>query len=494
MTVQDQSGVTERRRLALKRTDLLKQAALIGGQWRSADATIEVRNPATGRLLGEVPDLSEAGASDAVAAAETALPAWSRMTAKARGDILRRWAELILAHQEDLARLMTAEQGKPLAEARGEVAYSAAFFEWFAEEGRRAYGEIVPANQEGRKIVVSREPVGVVAAITPWNFPSAMIARKAAPALAAGCAFVCKPSELTPFSALAMAALGQEAGLPDGVFSVVTGRPGPIGEVFTGDQRVAKFTFTGSTAVGAMLAARCMATVKRVSLELGGNAPFLVFDDADIEAAVEGAVLSKFRNAGQTCVCANRFLVQDRVADAFAEALQSRASRLVVGDGLEGPTDQGPLINEAAVAKVERHLRDALEGGGRLLLGGGRDAPGQTFFAPTVVSEVRSTALINREETFGPLAGIVRFADDAEGLALANAGRAGLAAYLYSRDVSRAWRAADALRYGMVGVNTGIISTEVAPFGGMRESGIGREGSRHGLDEYLEIKATHFAL
>ena len=386
----------ERSRLALKRPDLLREAAYIDGQWREGETTILVSNPANGRPLGRIPDLGTDATLDAVAAAERALPDWKRRTARERGQVLRRWFELLLANQDDLARLMTAEQGKPLDEARGEVAYAGAFFEWFAEEGRRAYGEVIPPHAEGRRLIVTREAVGVVSAITPWNFPAAMITRKVGPALAAGCTVVLKPSELTPFSALALALLGEEAGVPPGVFNVVTGRPEAIGAVLTEDPRIAKFSFTGSTGVGKMLAARCMGTVKRVSLELGGNAPFIVLDDADLDAAVEGAIASKFRNTGQTCVCANRFLVQSGVYDAFAERLAARAKTLTVGDGLEGPTQQGPLIDARAVAKVARHIADARGHGAVALTGGEAHPLGGDFWTPTVLTGVSSAALLNR--------------------------------------------------------------------------------------------------
>ena len=480
--------LAERDRLALKRPDLLREAAWINGAWVTAPAVIAVTNPATGRVLGHVPALGEAETRDAVAAAEAAFPAWAARAAKERAAILRRWFELIIAHRDDLARLMTAEQGKPLAEAQGEVAYAAGFIEWFGEEAKRAYGEVIPGHQADKRIVVLKQPVGVVAAVTPWNFPAAMITRKVGPALAAGCTVVLKPSELTPFSALALALLGAEAGLPAGVFNIVTGPPAPIGGVLTTDPRVAKFTFTGSTAVGKMLAAACMGTVKRVSLELGGNAPFIVFDDADLDAAVEGAIASKFRNTGQTCVCANRLLVQAGVYDDFAARLTKRVKALRVGDGLEGPTDQGPLINDAAVEKVERHIADAMAGGARILTGGARLAEIGTLFQPTVLADVPVEALLNREETFGPVAGLVRFVTEAQALAIANDTRAGLASYVFTRDLSRAWRMGEGLHYGMVGLNTGMISTEVAPFGGVKESGLGREGSHFGLDEYLELK------
>ncbi|WP_397396886.1 NAD-dependent succinate-semialdehyde dehydrogenase [Phenylobacterium sp.] len=473
---------------------MLRQAAWIGGVERDGTTWIPVTNPATGVRLGRVPDLGAGEALEAVAAARDALPAWRGLTAKARSVILRRWYDRVLDARSDLARLLTAEQGKPLAEAEGEIAYAAAFIEWFAEEARRAYGDVIPGHQADRRLLVLKQAVGVVAAVTPWNFPAAMVTRKVAPALAAGCTVVLKPSELTPFTALALARLAAEAGVPDGVFNVVTGAPAPIGEVLTGSPDVAKFTFTGSTAVGKRLAAACMGTVKRVSLELGGNAPFIVFDDADLEAAVEGLMASKFRNTGQTCVCANRIYVQSGVYDAFAEALTARAEALRVGDGLAGPTDQGPLINTAALDKVERHVADALAGGAQVLTGAHR-LPGEgRFYAPTVLSGVRGDALINREETFGPVAGLVRFTTEAEVLSLANATRSGLAAYIFTRDAARTWRMSEGIEAGMVGVNTGLISTEVAPFGGVKESGLGREGSRYGLDEYLETKLVCLAV
>ena len=473
---------------------LLREAAWIGGVERTSGAWIPVTNPATGVCLGQVPDLGAEAALEAVAAARDALPAWRGLTAKARSVILRRWYDRVLDARSDLARLLTAEQGKPLAEAEGEITYAAAFIEWFAEEARRAYGDVIPGHQADRRLLVLKQPVGVVAAVTPWNFPAAMVTRKVAPALAAGCTVVLKPSELTPFTALALARLAAEAGVPNGVFNVVTGAPAPIGEVLTGSPDVAKFTFTGSTAVGKRLAAACMGTVKRVSLELGGNAPFIVFDDADLEAAIEGLMASKFRNTGQTCVCANRVYVQSGVYDAFAQALTARAEALRVGDGLAGPTDQGPLINAAALDKVERHVADALEGGARVLTGAHR-LPGEgRFYAPTVLSGVRGDALINREETFGPVAGLVRFTTETEVLSLANATRSGLAAYVFTRDAARTWRMSEGIEAGMVGVNTGLISTEVAPFGGVKESGLGREGSRYGLDEYLETKLVCLAV
>jgi succinate-semialdehyde dehydrogenase/glutarate-semialdehyde dehydrogenase len=478
----------ERNRLALSRPDLFREAALVGGAWITASDSIEVLNPATGRSLGRVPDLGGEVAMQAVAAAHAALPAWRARAAGERARVLRRWYELIVMNADDLARLLTAEQGKPLAEARGEILYAASFIEWFAEEARRVYGETIPGHEPDKRITVLRQPVGVVAAITPWNFPAAMITRKVGPALAVGCTVVLKPADLTPFSALALGVLGEEAGLPPGAFNIVTGRPAPIGEVLTGDSRVRKFTFTGSTPVGKMLAARCMGTVKRVSLELGGNAPFIVFDDADIDKAVAGAMASKFRNTGQTCVCANRLLVQSGIYAQFAARLGERAAALVVGDGLEGETQQGPLINRAALEKVERHVTDATGKGAKVLIGGARRPGPGNFHAPTVLTEVTREMALFSEETFGPVAGLIRFETEAEAIALANDTTAGLASYLYTRDIGRATRVSEALQYGMVGLNTGMISTAVAPFGGVKESGLGREGSHHGIDDYLDTK------
>lgn len=482
----------ERARLALARPDLLREQAYIAGVWHAAgdDAVIEVTNPATGRVIGTVPDFGRTEADQAVTAAAVSLPAWRARTAADRGRVLRRWYELMLAHADDLARLLTLEQGKPLAEARGEILYAASFIDWFAEEGRRVYGETIPPHRSDVRLLVSRQPIGVVAAITPWNFPAAMITRKAAPALAAGCTMVLKPSELTPFSALALAVLAEEAGVPPGVFNVVTGQAAPIGAVLTGDPRVGKLTFTGSTTVGKQLTAACAPTLKRVSMELGGNAPFIVFDDADLDAAIEGALLSKFRGSGQTCVCANRILVQDSVYDRFAERLTERVRALRLGDGLTGPSDQGPLIDARAVAKVERHIADALAQGARLLTGGQRSSLGGGFFEPTVLADVTQQMLVAREEVFGPVAPLLRFTSEAQAIAIANDTRAGLAAYAYTRDLGRSWRVSEALEYGMVGLNTGLISTEVAPFGGMKESGLGREGSHLGINEYLDVKYT----
>ena len=467
---------------------LMREAAFIGGVWVDAAARIEVHNPADGAVIASVPDLGAQGALAAIDAAERALPRWKGLTAKERSSILRLWNDLIMDHREDLAHLLTAEQGKPLNEARGEVSYAAAFIEWFAEEARRIDGDLLTPHAADKRLFVCKEPIGVVGAVTPWNFPLAMITRKAGPALAAGCTMVLKPSELTPLSALALAWLGDKAGLPAGVFNVVTGAPGPIGDVLTGDARVRKFTFTGSTEVGKMLAAKCMSTVKRVSLELGGNAPLIVFDDADIETAIEGAIASKFRNAGQTCVCANRLLVQSGIHDRFAALLTERVSRLRMGPGLDEETDLGPLINARAVAKAEQHVSDAVAGGGQLLIGGARLERAGSFFSPAVIADVAKDALLCREETFAPVAGLVRFETEAEAISMANSTSSGLASYLFTSDAGRIWRVSEALEFGMVGVNTGAISTEVAPFGGIKESGLGREGSRYGIGEYLDLK------
>jgi len=476
----------------LKLTDssLLRTRARIGGEWRDAagGGTVPVTNPATGALLGTVPDGGAADARAAIEAANAALPAWRARTAKDRAVLLRRLHDLLMAHQEDLARIMTAEQGKPLAEARGEIAYSAGFIEWFGEEAKRVYGDVIPGHARDRRIVVVKQPVGVVAAITPWNFPSAMIARKLGPALAAGCTIVIKPASQTPYSALALAELADRAGIPGGVVNVVTGDARAIGGEMTANPLVRKLTFTGSTATGKVLIAQCAGTVKRVSMELGGNAPFIVFDDADVDAAVAGAIVSKYRNSGQTCVCANRLLVQDGIHDEFARKLAAAVAKLRVGDGLAGEQDQGPLIDAAAVAKVEEHIADALQRGATVLTGGKRHALGGTFFEPTVLAGVSPAMRVAREETFGPLAPIFRFRTEEEAIRLANDTEFGLAAYVYTRDLGRSWRVPEALEYGIVGLNTGLISTEVAPFGGMKESGMGREGSKYGIADYLEIK------
>jgi succinate-semialdehyde dehydrogenase/glutarate-semialdehyde dehydrogenase len=476
--------------LNLNDTDLLRRQAYLEGRWADADdgATMAVHDPATGRLLATVPCLGASETRRAIAAADAAWSAWRRRTAKDRAAVLRRWHDLMLQHTEDLARLMTAEQGKPLAEARAEVAYAASFLEWFAEEGKRVYGETVPSPQADRRIVVLREPVGVCAAITPWNFPLAMITRKVGPALAAGNPIIVKPAEATPLSALALAVLAERAGVPGAVLQVLPGDAPAIGGELTASPVVRKLSFTGSTAVGRRLYAQCAPTVKKLSLELGGNAPFIVFDDADLDAAVEGAIASKYRNAGQTCVCTNRFYVHDAVHDAFAHRLTAAVLRLRVGNGTDAGVTQGPVINETAVRKIEGHVADAVHKGARLLLGGRRHALGGGFFEPTVLADCHAGMAIASEETFGPVAPLFRFRDDAEVIALANATEYGLASYFYSRDHARVWRVAEALEYGMVGVNTGLISNEVAPFGGVKQSGLGREGSHHGIDEYLVTK------
>ncbi len=469
---------------------LWRDKCFVDGEWICADSgeTINVRNPADGSDLGSVPRLGATETRRAIEAANRALPGWRARPAKERGEILKRWHRLMHEHQEVPARLMTSDQGKPLAEARGELMNAAAYLEWFAEEGKRAYGDVIPPPQGDRRIVVVKEPVGVCAAITPWNFPSAMLTRKAAPALAAGCTMVLKPASQTPYSALALAELAERAGVPRGVFSVVTGAPSEIGGELTANPIVRKLSFTGSTETGRTLMAQCADTVKKVSLELGGNAPFIVFDDADIDAAVAGAMTSKYRNAGQTCVCANRILVQEGVYDAFVERLTAAVAGLKVGSGFDPDVTQGPLIDANAVAKVESHTADAVERGARVVSGGNRHALGGSFFEPTVLADVTPQMRVAREETFGPLAPVFRFTDEAEAAEMANATEFGLAAYFYTRDLGRAWRFGEALEYGMVGINTGLVTTEVAPFGGVKASGIGREGSRYGLDEYLEMK------
>ncbi len=476
--------------MQLKDPTLLRERCLLDGAWIAAasGATLAVRNPATGAELGTIPACGKAEAERAVEAAARAFPAWAAATAKARAALLRRWFDLIMANQDDLATLMTAEQGKPLAESKGEIAYAASFIEWFAEEAKRVYGDVIPGHQADKRILVLRQPVGVVAAITPWNFPSAMITRKAGPALAAGCTFICKPATQTPYSALALAELAQRAGIPPGVFNVITGSATDIGGELTSNPRVRKLTFTGSTGVGKKLMAQCAGTMKKVSLELGGNAPFIVFDDADLDAAVQGALASKYRNTGQTCVCANRLLVQSGVYEDFAARLIAAVGKLKVGDGLRGPTDQGPLIDAAALAKVEEHVADALAKGARLALGGRRHALGGSFYEPTVLTGVTPAMLIAREETFGPVAPLFEFDTEAQAIAMANDTEFGLAAYLYTRDLARSWRVSEAIEYGIVGINTGLISTEVAPFGGVKESGIGREGSKYGILDYTELK------
>ncbi|NIC07821.1 NAD-dependent succinate-semialdehyde dehydrogenase [Billgrantia bachuensis] len=469
--------------------DVFIDKAFIDGRWRDAERRFDVTDPATGETLASVPDLTANDARDAVAAAEAAWTAWRRQPAKQRAGLLRAWFDAIMAHQESLARLMTLEQGKPLAESRGEVAYGASFVEFYAEQAKRTAGETLPSHGADKRILVFREPIGVVAAITPWNFPLAMITRKCAPALAAGCPVVIKPAEATPLTALALARLAEQVGFPSGVLNVITAsRPAEIGEVLTTDPRVRKVSFTGSTPVGKRLLAQCAGTVKKASLELGGNAPFIVFDDADLDAAVEGAVASKFRNSGQTCVCTNRLLVQSGIYDAFVEKLAARVGELQVGNGLEDGVVQGPLINAAAVDKVQSHIADALSKGGRLVCGGEPHALGGTFYQPTVIADVTDEMRVAREETFGPLAPVFRFDTDDQAIAMANATEFGLAAYFYARDYRRIWHVMEGLEYGMVAVNEGILSTELAPFGGVKESGLGREGSHHGLDEFTELK------
>jgi succinate-semialdehyde dehydrogenase/glutarate-semialdehyde dehydrogenase len=447
-----------------------------------------VRNPATSAQLGTIPKMGAGETRRAIAAAKRALPAWGARTAKDRAILLRRWFDLITQHEQDLAVLMTAEQGKPLAESKGEIAYAASFIEWFAEEGKRLYGDIIPGHQADKRIMVLRQPVGVVAAITPWNFPAAMITRKAGPALAAGCTMVLKPATQTPFSALALGELAQRAGIPPGVFNVITGSAAAIGGEMTSNPTVRKVTFTGSTEIGKKLIEQCAGTVKKLSLELGGNAPFIVFDDADLDAAVQGAIASKYRNTGQTCVCANRLLVQEGVYEEFARKLAEAVGKLRVGDGLKGATDQGPLIDANAVAKVEEHVADAVAKGAKILTGGKRHALGGTFFEPTILTGVTPQMAVAREETFGPVAPLFKFKTEAEAIAMANDTEFGLAAYVYTRDLARSWRVCEAIEYGIVGLNTGIISTEVAPFGGVKESGSGREGSKYGILDYTELK------
>ncbi|HED2612528.1 TPA: NADP-dependent succinate-semialdehyde dehydrogenase [Citrobacter koseri] len=469
---------------------LFRQQAFIEGQWRDARSgdTIAVTNPANGQPLGSVPKMGAEETREAIDAANRALPAWRALTAKARANILRRWFNLMMEHQDDLARLMTLEQGKPLAEAKGEISYAASFIEWFAEEGKRIYGDTIPGHQADKRLIVIKQPIGVTAAITPWNFPSAMITRKAGPALAAGCTMVLKPASQTPFSALALAELANRAGVPAGVFNVITGSAGAVGNELTSNPRVRKLSFTGSTEIGRQLMEQCAKDIKKVSLELGGNAPFIVFDDADLDNAVEGALASKFRNAGQTCVCANRLYVQDGVYDRFAEKLQQAVSKLHLGDGLQADVTTGPLIDEKAVAKVQEHIADALEKGAKVLCGGKAHALGGNFFQPTILVDVPNNAKVAKEETFGPLAPLFRFKDEADVIAQANDTEFGLAAYFYARDLSRVFRVGEALEYGIVGINTGIISNEVAPFGGIKASGLGREGSKYGIEDYLEIK------
>jgi succinate-semialdehyde dehydrogenase / glutarate-semialdehyde dehydrogenase len=477
--------------MKLRDPQLLRDHAFVGGQWLAAAAHFEVANPASGEVVARVADLGGAETRSAIDAANAAWPAWRALTARQRAEILRRWYGLILANADDLALLMTTEQGKPLAEAKGEVAYAASFVEWFAEEGKRIYGDVIPSPNAGSRLVVLKQPVGVCAAITPWNFPLAMITRKVAPALAAGCPVVIKPAEQTPLSALALAELAQRAEFPAGIFNVVTAsaaHTAAVGAELTANPTVRKLSFTGSSEVGRLLMAQCAPTLKKLSLELGGNAPFIVFDDADVDAAVDGAMASKYRNAGQTCVCANRLLVQEGIYDAFAAKLAERVGGLTVGPGIDSGVNQGPLIDQAALAKVEAIVADAVAKGARVIVGGKRHSRGGTFFEPTVLADVTAAMRCAREEVFGPVAPIFRFRDEAEAIALANATEYGLAGYFFARDISRVWRVAEALEYGIVGVNTGIISNEVAPFGGVKQSGMGREGSRYGIEEFLEIK------
>ncbi|MEE9099614.1 NADP-dependent succinate-semialdehyde dehydrogenase [Pseudomonas sp. QE6] len=476
--------------MQLNDAKLFRQQAYIDGSWVDADngQTIKVNNPATNEIIGTVPKMGAAETRRAIEAADKALPAWRALTAKERANKLRKWFDLMIENQDDLARLMTIEQGKPLAEAKGEIAYAASFLEWFGEEAKRIYGDTIPGHQPDKRIIVIKQPIGVTAAITPWNFPSAMITRKAGPALAAGCTMVLKPASQTPYSALALAELAERAGIPKGVFSVVTGSAGEVGGELTSNPIVRKLTFTGSTEIGRQLMAECAKDIKKVSLELGGNAPFIVFDDADLDAAVEGALISKYRNNGQTCVCANRLYVQDGVYDAFVEKLKVAVAKLNIGNGLEQGITTGPLIDSKAVAKVEEHIADAVSKGAKVLAGGKPHALGGTFFEPTILVDVPKSALVSKDETFGPLAPVFRFKDEAEVIAMSNDTEFGLASYFYARDLARVFRVAEQLEYGMVGINTGLISNEVSPFGGIKASGLGREGSKYGIEDYLEIK------
>jgi len=477
----------------LRDTSLFVQRSLVGGEWIEAGSSIPVMNPASGQCIGTVPSLEATEVEAAVESARLAWPSWRKRVAAERAAILERWHDLVVANADDLGCIMTAEQGKPWAEARGEVLYAATFIKWFAEEARRVEGQVLAAPTSDRRIVVLKQPVGVSAAITPWNFPAAMITRKAAPGLAAGCPVIVKPSELTPFTALALAVLAERAGMPPGVFSVVTGAPAVVGGVLTASETIRKLSFTGSTAVGRLLMRQSSDTIKRLSFELGGNAPFIVFDDADLDMAIDGVMASKFRNAGQTCVCANRILVQDGIHDRFVKRLSSRVAALRVGDGMEDGVTIGPLINAAAVEKVQAHLEDALAGGARCETGGGDTGRGGNFMQPTVITGVLPTMKVAREETFGPLAPVFQFGSEDEAIALANDTPFGLAAYFYTEGMRRSWRVAEALEFGMVGLNTGSIAMEVAPFGGIKQSGLGREGARDGMDEYLEKKAFHIA-
>jgi len=476
--------------MQLKDQSLFRQQCYIDGQWADAGdgSTIDVTNPADNSVVGTIPKMGATETNRAIDAANAALPAWRGLLAKERANKLRRWFELMLENQDDLAVLMTTEQGKPLTESKGEIAYAASFIEWFAEEGKRIYGDTIPQHQSDKRIVVIKEPIGVCAAITPWNFPSAMITRKAAPALAAGCTMVVKPATSTPYSAFALCELAERAGIPKGVLSVVTGSSSAIGGEMTSNPIVRKLTFTGSTEVGKKLMQQCAGTVKKMSMELGGNAPFIVFDDADIESAVQGAMMSKYRNTGQTCVCANRLLVQDTVYDEFADKLGKAVAEMKVGNGFDDGVMQGPLIDVAAIEKVEEHIADAVAKGASVAVGGSRHELGGTFFQPTVLTGVTTDMKVANDETFGPVAPLFKFSSEAEAIKMANDTEFGLAAYFYSRDLGRVWRVSEAVEYGIVGINTGIISNEVAPFGGVKESGIGREGSKYGIDEFLEVK------
>ena len=494
MVMQETATKSESVAGQLKDPRLFREACYIDGQWVKAKSgdTVPVDNPATGEIIGSVPKLGAAETREAIDAANKAFPAWSKKTGKERAAVLRKWFDLVMQNQEDLARLMTLEQGKPLTESRGEVSYAASFLEWFGEEAKRIYGDTIPGHQADKRIVVIKQPIGVVACITPWNFPLAMITRKAGPAIAAGCTVVLKPATQTPFSALALAELAERAGVPKGVFNVLTGPAREIGGELTSNPIVKKLSFTGSTEIGKVLMAQCAGTIKKLSLELGGNAPFIVFEDADLDAAVEGAIASKYRNTGQTCVCTNRLLVQDSVYDVFAQKLAAAVKKLKPAFGLEAGATQGPLIDNAAVEKVESHIRDAKERGAKVLVGGHRHALGGRFFEPTILADVTPAMAVAREETFGPVAPLFRFKTEAEAIALSNDTEFGLAAYFYGRVIAPVWRVAEALEYGIVGINTGLISTEVAPFGGVKESGLGREGSKYGIDEYVEIKYLCF--
>ncbi|OTG93247.1 NAD-dependent succinate-semialdehyde dehydrogenase [Acinetobacter sp. ANC 3832] len=476
--------------MQLQNSTLFKQQVYIDGQWVNADQdkSFAVTNPATGDVIAQVPSVSEQQVVQAVEAAETALESWKLTTAKERSILLKKWYALIVENQEDLATILSTEQGKPMTESRGEILYGASFIEWFAEEAKRTYGDVIPHDKQGRRLVVIRQPVGVVAAITPWNFPNAMITRKVGPALAAGCTVIIKPASETPLSALALVALAEQAGIPKGVVNVVTGSAREIGAVLTSHPTVRKVSFTGSTQVGKLLMQQCSTTMKKVSMELGGNAPFIVFDDADLDHAVEGALVSKFRNSGQTCVCTNRILVQDKVYDAFIEKLTAAVSKLKVADAFEQGAEQGPLINEKAIDKIQEHIDDATAKGARIVFGGHRHALGHTFFEPTILADVTAEMMVAKDETFGPLAPVFKFSTEAEAIYMANDTEFGLASYIYTESLSRAWRVGEALEYGMVGINEGIISTEIAPFGGIKESGCGREGSKYGIEDYQELK------